>query len=153
MGHLSSPGCRTGTDCRCQTGCHRDLALTHVVQGQPCQVWMIGLHLSMLREVTNHGVSHGPACNALSNLFAPPSIEICVQLLSPLLGLVAEGSLVGCSSSEDDSLKSLEGVSSLGLGWHCFHWMDWIFSLVSDSASISLCMSKTWLTPVRVFWT
>ena len=52
---------------------------------------MTGLHLSMLGEVANHGVSHGPAGNAFSNLHAPPSIKICVQLLSPLLGLVVEG--------------------------------------------------------------
>ena len=52
---------------------------------------MIGLHLSVLGEVANHGVSCGPACNALSNHFALPSIEICVQLLSPLPDPVAEG--------------------------------------------------------------
>ena len=52
---------------------------------------MIGLHLSMLEEVTNHGVSHGPACNAFGNLLASPCIKICVQLLSLLPGLVVEG--------------------------------------------------------------
>ena len=66
----------------------------HVVQGWPHRVWMIGLHLSMLGEVTDHGVSSGPACNAFHNLLALPSIKVCVQLLSPLLGLVIEG-LVG----------------------------------------------------------
>ena len=45
----------------------------------------------MLGEVTNHGVSCGPACNAISNLLALPHIEICVQVLSPLPGLVTEG--------------------------------------------------------------
>ena len=59
---------------------------------------------------------------------------------------------VGCSSSEDDLLNSLEGVSSLELGWRCFCWVDWIFSSVSDSAPVSSCMPKMWLTPVRVFW-
>ena len=61
-------------------------------------------------------------------------------------------SLVGCSSSEDDLLDSLEGVSSLGLGWHHFCQVDWIFSSLSDSASVSLCVPKIWLTPERVFW-
>ena len=60
-------------------------------------------------------------------------------------------SSVSCSSSEDDSLDSLEGVSSLGLGWHCFRWVDWIFSSLSDSASVFLCVLKMWLTPERVF--
>ena len=68
-----------------------DLAFAHVVQVQPQQVWMIGLHISVLGEVADHGVSSGPACNAFSNLLAPPSIEVCVQLPSPLPGLVAEG--------------------------------------------------------------
>ena len=49
---------------------------------------MIGLCLSVLGEVANHGVSCGPACNTFSNLLALPCIEICVQLSSPLLGLV-----------------------------------------------------------------
>ena len=61
-------------------------------------------------------------------------------------------SSVGCSSSEDDPLESLGGVPSLGLGWHHFHWMDWIFSLGSDSESVSSCIPKTWLMPVRVSW-
>ena len=59
---------------------------------------------------------------------------------------------VGCSSLEDDPLESLEGVSSLGLGWCHFHQMDWIFSLGSDSASVSLCVLKMWLMQVKVFW-
>ena len=71
-----------------------DLVLTHVVQGQPHRVWMIGLCLPMLREVADHGVPHGPACDAFNNLHTMPSIEICVQLPSPLLGLVMEG-LIG----------------------------------------------------------
>ena len=55
---------------------------------------MVGLCLSMLGEVADHGVSSGPACNAFSNLLALPSIKIRVQLPSPLLVLVTEG-LVG----------------------------------------------------------
>ena len=68
-----------------------DLAFAHVVQGWPHWVWMIGLCLSMHGEVADHGVSSGPAYNAFSNLLALPSIEVCVQLPSPLLGLVMEG--------------------------------------------------------------
>ena len=67
----------------------KDLVFAHVVQEWPHRVWIIGLHLSMLREVTDHGVSSGPACNAFSNLLVLPSIEVCVQLLSSLLGLVS----------------------------------------------------------------
>ena len=59
---------------------------------------------------------------------------------------------VGCSSLEDESFESLEGVPSLGLGWCHFCWADWIFSSVSDSASVTSCIPKMWLTPVRVFW-
>ena len=59
---------------------------------------------------------------------------------------------VGCSSSEDDSLKSFGGMFSLGLDWHRFHWPDWIFSSGSDSESESSCVLKTWLMPVRVSW-
>ena len=129
-----------------------DLALTHVVQGWPHQVCMIGLCLSMLGEIRDHGVSHGPACNAFSNLLMPPSIKICVKLPSPLWALSRSASSVGCSPLEDDLLESLEGVSSLGLGWHHFHWTDWIFSPESDFASVSLCVLKMWLVPVRVFW-
>ena len=51
---------------------------------------MIGLCLPMLGEVTNHGVSGGPACNTFSNLFAAPSIKTCVQQLSFLPGLFME---------------------------------------------------------------
>ena len=58
--------------------------------------------------------------------------------------------LVGCSSLEDDLLKSFKGMSSLGLGWQCFFQMDWI-SPVSDSVSVSSCVPKMWLMPVRVF--
>ena len=61
-------------------------------------------------------------------------------------------SSVGCSSSEDDSLESLGGVFSLGLGWCCFCWPDWIFSPGSDSEPESSCVPKTWLMPVRVSW-
>ena len=66
--------------------------------------------------------------------------------------LLQRASSVGCSSSEDDSPESLEGVSSLGLGWHHFRQVDWISSSVSDSASVSSCVLKMWLTPGRVFW-
>ena len=72
----------------------KDLAFAHVVQGWPHWVWMIGLHLSVLGEVADHDVSSGPACNAFSNLLAPPHIKVCVQLQSPLPGLVMEG-LIG----------------------------------------------------------
>ena len=41
--------------------------------------------------------------------------------------LLWRASSVGCSSSEDDSLDSLEGMFSLRLGWHHFCWVDWIF--------------------------
>ena len=46
---------------------------------------------------------------------------------------------------KDDSLESLEGVSSLRLGWCHFCQMDWIFSPGSDSVSGSSCMPKMWL--------
>ena len=68
---------------------------TRVVQGWPHWVWMIGLCLSMFGEVTNHGVSHGPACNAFSNLLVLPRIEVYVQLPSPLPSLVTEGLVSG----------------------------------------------------------
>ena len=73
------------------------------------------------------------------------SCQVCCQALSQ------KASLVGCSSSEDDSLDSSEGVSPLGLGWCRFHQVDWILSSLSDSASVSSCVPKTWLTPERVF--
>ena len=112
---------------------------------------MIGLCLSMLGEVADHGVSSGPACNTFHNLLALPSIEVCVQLHSLLPGFVAEGLVGWLIFLEDDSLYSLEGVTSLGLGWRHFHRMDWTFSSLLDSASVSSCMPKTWLTPEMVF--
>ena len=66
--------------------------------------------------------------------------------------LLQSASSVSCSSSEDDSLESLGGIFSLGLGWHRFRWPDWIFFPGSDSESVSLCVPKTWLTPVRMSW-
>ena len=56
---------------------------------------MIGLDLPMLGKVTDHGVSGGPAHNTFSNLFAMPSIETCVQLLSFLPGLIMECLICG----------------------------------------------------------
>ena len=56
----------------------KDLVLAHVVQGQPHWVWMIGLCLSMmLREITNHGVSHGPACDAFSTSYTAKHRNLC----------------------------------------------------------------------------
>ena len=47
---------------------------------------------------------------------------------------------VGSSSSEDDDLlDSFRGLSSLGIFGHRFCWMDQIFSLRSDSGSVSSC--------------
>ena len=66
--------------------------------------------------------------------------------------LLWSASSVGCSSLEDDPLESLGGVSSLGLGWFPFRQMDWMFSPGLDSESVSLCVPKTWLMPVRVSW-
>ena len=66
--------------------------------------------------------------------------------------LLWSASLVGCSSSEDNPLESFRGVFSLRLGWHRFCQLDWIFSLGSDSESVSSCIPKTWLMPVRVSW-
>ena len=55
------------------------------------------------------------------------SCRVCCQALS------RRASSVGCSSLEDDLLNSLEGVSSLGLGWCHFRWVDFFL--------IGLCIS------------
>ena len=73
----------------------RYLAVAHVLQGWPHQVRVIRLHLPVLGKVADHGVSSSPARKVFCNLLAPPGIEVCVQMLGPLLGLVVEG-LVGC---------------------------------------------------------
>ena len=49
---------------------------------------MVGL--PVLGEVTDHGVSDGPAHDAFSNLFAIPGIETCLQQSSFLPGLIGE---------------------------------------------------------------
>ena len=37
----------------------KNLALLHVLEGQPYQVWVVGLHLPMFGKVTNHSVPFG----------------------------------------------------------------------------------------------
>ena len=54
------------------------LAVVHVLQGLPYQVWMIRLCLPMLGKVADHDVSSDPVRNAFCDLL-------------PLPGLVAEG--------------------------------------------------------------
>ena len=61
-------------------------------------------------------------------------------------------SSVSGTSPEDGSLDSLRGLSSFGLFGHQFCWADWIFSSGSDSGSVSSCVLKIWLMPVRVSW-
>ena len=97
------------------------------------------------------------------SLVAQPEIPLAIFLHHQALKFVSScralcqallwsASSVSCSSSEDDPLESLGGVFSLGLGWHRFCQPDWIFSPGSDSESVSLCIPRTWLTPVRVSW-
>ena len=70
------------------------LAVVHVLQGWPHQIWVIQLCLPMLRKVTDHCVSSKPARNTFCDLLALPGIKVCVQMLGSLPGLVMEG-LVG----------------------------------------------------------
>ena len=87
------------------------------------------------------------------SLVAQPVIPLAIFLCHQALKFVSSCKAlywalsVRCSSSENDPLESLGGVFSLGLDWHCFHQLDWIFSLGLDS-----CISKTWLMPVRLSW-
>ena len=67
-----------------------DLALSHIVQGQPHGVGVIGLHLPILWEVTDHGVPCHPACDPFGNFVTMPSIKMCVQQLHFLPGPIAE---------------------------------------------------------------
>ena len=64
------------------------LAVMHVLQGWLHRVRVIWLCLSMLGKVADHGVSSDPAQKAFCDLLVPPGIEVCVQTLGPLLGLV-----------------------------------------------------------------
>ena len=57
----------------------KDPAPTHVIQGWPHGVGVVGLHLAMFGKVTNHGVLHHPACNTIGNFVAMPSIKACVE--------------------------------------------------------------------------
>ena len=150
MGHLSSPGCRTSTDHRCLIGCCRRLGV-HACSPRAAPLglddWVAPFHAweghkswcLMVQSAAPLAIFlHHQALKFVS------SCQACCQ------ALLWRASLVGCSSLEDDWLNSLEGVSSLGLVWHRFHGADWIFSM-SDSASVSLCVPKMWLTPMRVF--
>ena len=95
------------------------------------------------------------------SLVAQPATPVAIFLCCQALKLVSScrtccqassrrASSVGCPSSEDDSLNSLEGMSSLGLDWCRFRRADWTFSW-SDSTSVFSCTAKTWLTLERVF--
>ena len=64
------------------------LAVTHVLQGRPHRVRVIQLHLPMLRKVTDHGISSGPAGKAFCDLLALPGIKVGVHTLSLLPALV-----------------------------------------------------------------
>ena len=92
---------------------------------------MIGLHLSMLGKVENHGVSHGPACNAFSNPLAPPSIKICVQLPSPLPDLVVEGLISWLLFLRRGVTRILGGHVLLGVG---------LAPLPPDGLDLNLCV-------------
>ena len=72
-----------------QTDALKYLAVMHVLQGQPHRVWVIWLCLPMLRKVADHGVSSSPAMKAFCDLLALPGIEVGVDTLGPLQGLVA----------------------------------------------------------------
>ena len=68
--------------------------VTHVLQGQPHGVNVIGLHLPMLGKVADHGISSGPAGKAFGDFLAPPGIEVSVHTLRPLPAPVTQG-LIG----------------------------------------------------------
>ena len=113
---------------RCQTRCRqRPGTLPYSLRVAPWGLddWAC---LSMFGEVTDHSVSGGPAHVSFSNLFAEPSIKTCVQLLSFLPDLVVECLVHGQLFLRRSLAGFLGGLSSLGLGCHRFHWMDWVFS-------------------------
>ena len=68
----------------------KDPALPHVIQRQPHRVGVVGLHLAMLGEVTDHGVPCHPACDDVGNFVTMPSIKACVQQLRFLFGPIKE---------------------------------------------------------------
>ena len=63
----------------------------HVLQGWPHGVGVIGLHLPVLSQVADHGISSGPAGKALGDLLAPPGIEVGVHTPGPLPAPVTQG--------------------------------------------------------------
>ena len=104
------------------------LAVVHVLQGWPHWVWVIWLHLPVLRKVADHGVSGDSARNVFCDLLVPPESKFVSKCRACCQALSRRASSVGCSSLGDDSSDSLEGVSSLGLGWHHFSQAGWTFS-------------------------
>ena len=68
----------------------KDLALSHVIQRWPHGVGVVGLHLFVLGEVTDHGVTCHPACDAVGNFVAIASIKAGVQQLHFLPGPIME---------------------------------------------------------------
>ena len=68
----------------------KDPALYHGIQRQPHKVGVVGLHLSMLGKVTDHGVPCLPAHDAVCSFVVMPSIEACVQQPHFLPGPITE---------------------------------------------------------------
>ena len=117
--HPLSPGCRTGTDHKCLIGCPQILgshactpraaplglgdsvAPSHALEG--CRI--------MVSLVTQPGRPFAIFLHCQASKFVSKCWTYCWALSWRALS-------VGCSSLEDDFSDSLEGVSSLGLGWH-----------------------------------
>ena len=105
------------------------LAVMHVLQGWPHQVWVIRLHLLVLGKVADHGVSSGPGRKPFVIFLHCQVLKLVSIHRAHCWALLGRALSVGCSSSlEDDSSDSLEDVSSLGLGWRHFCCTGGVFS-------------------------
>ena len=69
----------------------KDPALPPVIQRWTNGVGVVGLHLAMLGEITDHGVSCHPARDTVGNFVVMPGIKACVQQLHFLPTPITEG--------------------------------------------------------------